>query len=91
MNQREAVELEQLLRAVADRHRLRILDLLAGAAEPVCVCKFTAALGIPQQNVSYHLKQLVDAGVIERERRGRYQYYWLVAGALDHLVTLAAA
>lgn len=87
----EAVELERLLRSVADRHRLRILNMLvrAGGA-PVCVCEFTAAFELPQQNVSYHLKQLVDAGVITRERRGRYSYYALVAGVLDHIAALVA-
>jgi ArsR family transcriptional regulator len=87
----EAIELERLLRSVADRHRLRILNMLvrAGGA-PVCVCEFTAAFELPQQNVSYHLKQLVDAGVITRERRGRYSYYALVEGVLDHIAALVA-
>ena len=59
-----------------------------GAA--VCVCEFTAAFDLPQQNVSYHLKQLVDAGVIVRERRGRYSYYSLVEGSLDHIAALVS-
>jgi ArsR family transcriptional regulator, arsenate/arsenite/antimonite-responsive transcriptional repressor len=71
--ERDAVELERLLRSMADRHRLRILNMLvrAGGA-PIWVCEFTAAFDLPQQSVSYHLKQLVEAGVIGRERRGRY-------------------
>jgi len=87
----EAVELERLLRSIADRHRLRILNMLvrAGGAS-VCVCEFTAAFDLPQQNISYHLKQLVDAGVITRERRGRYSYYALVDGVLDHIARLVA-
>ena len=48
------------------------------------------AFDLPQQNVSYHLKQLIDAGVIARERRGRYSYYALVDGALDHIAALVA-
>jgi ArsR family transcriptional regulator len=86
-----AVELERLLRAVADRHRLRILNMLvrAGGAA-ICVCEFTAAFELPQQNVSYHLKQLVDAGVIVRERRGRYSYYRLVENALNQIAALVA-
>ena len=87
----EAAELERLLRSVADRHRLRILNMLVRAAgAPVCVCEFTAAFDLPQQNVSYHLKQLVEAGVIVRERRGRYSYYQLVDGVLDHIAALVA-
>lgn len=86
----EAVELERLLRSVADRHRLRILNMLVRAGQPICVCEFSAELAVPQQNVSYHLKQLVDAGVTVRQRRGRYSYYALVEGALDHIAALVA-
>lgn len=87
----DAVELERLLRSIADRHRLTILNMLVGArGAQICVCEFTAALDLPQQNVSYHLKQLVDAGVIARERRGRYSYYALAEGTLDHIATLVA-
>ena len=90
LGERESVELERLLRSLADRHRLRILNMLVRAAAPVCVCEFTAELELPQQNVSYHLKQLVDAGVIVRERRGRYSYYRLVEDALNQIAALVA-
>jgi ArsR family transcriptional regulator, arsenate/arsenite/antimonite-responsive transcriptional repressor len=90
LGERDAVELERLLRAIADRQRLKILNMLVRADAPVCVCEFTAALELPQQNISYHLKQLVDAGVIVRERRGRFSYYSLVTGALDHIAALVA-
>ena len=92
MSDPDAAELERLLRSIADRHRLKILNMLIRAdGAPVCVCEFTAAFDLRQQNVSYHLKQLVDAGVIGRERRGRYSYYSLVDGALNHIAGLVAA
>jgi ArsR family transcriptional regulator len=79
-----AVELERVLKALADRHRLRIVNLLLCAGgEPVCVCEVQPLLGLSQGTVSYHLKQLVEAGVIEREGRGTYSYFSLVPGALD--------
>jgi ArsR family transcriptional regulator, arsenate/arsenite/antimonite-responsive transcriptional repressor len=87
---RDAAELERLLRSIADQRRLRILNMLVRAGAPVCVCEFTAALELPQQNVSYHLKQLIDAGVLRRERRGRFSYYALTDGALDRIATLVA-
>jgi ArsR family transcriptional regulator, arsenate/arsenite/antimonite-responsive transcriptional repressor len=91
LGESDAVDLERLLRSIADRHRLRIVNMLVQAGGvPVCVCEFTAAFDLPQQNVSYHLKQLVDAGVIARERRGRYSYYSLVDGALDHIAALVS-
>ena len=87
----DAAELERLLRSIADRHRLKILNMLVRAqGAPICVCEFTGELDVPQQNVSYHLKQLVDAGVVVRERRGRYSYYALANGALNHIAALVA-
>lgn len=84
----EAVRLERLLRAVADRHRIKLISILGNANEPVCVCDLIPALGLAQPTVSYHLKQLVDAGIITRERRGTYSYYQLVPGALERLGAL---
>jgi ArsR family transcriptional regulator len=79
-----AVELEGVLKALADRHRLRIVNLLLRAdGEPVCVCEVQPLLGLSQGTVSHHLKQLVEAGLIEREARGTYSYFKLVPGALD--------
>jgi ArsR family transcriptional regulator, arsenate/arsenite/antimonite-responsive transcriptional repressor len=78
-----AAELEVVLRALADRNRLRIINLLLRAdGEAVCVCEFQPLLGLSQGTVSYHLKQLVDVGLIERESRGTYSYFSLVPGAL---------
>jgi ArsR family transcriptional regulator, arsenate/arsenite/antimonite-responsive transcriptional repressor len=82
----EAGELERLFSVLADRHRIKILNLLASAdEESVCVCELVPALGLKQPTVSYHLKQLAEAGLIERERRGTFAYYRIVAGALDRV------
>jgi ArsR family transcriptional regulator len=55
------------------------------------VCEFTDTLGLKQPTVSYHLKQLADAGLVSRERRGTFAYYRLLPGALDRVATLLAA
>jgi ArsR family transcriptional regulator len=84
LSDRRAVELETVLKALADRHRLRIVNLLLRAGgEPVCVCEVQPLLGLSQGTVSYHLKQLVEAGVVQRKARGTYSYFNLVPGALD--------
>lgn len=84
LDEERAIELEAVLKALADRHRLRIVNLLLRAGgEPVCVCEVQPLLGLSQGTVSHHLKQLVEAGVITRETRGTYSYYSLVPGALD--------
>ena len=82
----ELVRLEGLFQALADRYRLSIVDMLVQAdGQPICVCEFQDALLLKQPTVSYHLRRLVDAGVIEREQRGRYSYYALHAGILDRI------
>ena len=88
----EAAELERLFKALADRHRLQILNcLLQADGESVCVCELQPLLGIKQPTVSHHLKQLVDAGLLEREKRGTYAYYRLKPGTLERIGGLLAA
>ena len=88
----EAEELERLFRALGDRHRVKILNVLmrAGGAA-VCVCEFVPTLGLAQPTVSYHLKQLAEAGLVEREPRGTFAYYRLVPGEIERLASLVAA
>jgi ArsR family transcriptional regulator len=88
----DAAELERLFKALADRHRLQILNcLLQAGGEPVCVCEFQPLLGITQPTVSHHLKQLVEVGLLERERRGTYAYYRLKSGAMERIGLLLDA
>ena len=49
------------------------------------MCELVPALGLKQPTVSYHLKQLSQAGLVERERRGTFAYYRLVPGALERV------
>jgi ArsR family transcriptional regulator len=80
----DAAKLEAVIKALADRHRLRIVNLLLRAeGEPVCVCEVQPLLRLSQGTVSHHLKQLVEAGIVAREARGTYSYFSLVPGALD--------
>jgi ArsR family transcriptional regulator len=89
LDEEAAIELEQLFQALADRNRLRVVNMLAQAeGEAICVCEFQEALALKQPTVSYHLRQLVDAGVIEREQRGRFAFYSLRPGVLDRIAEL---
>jgi ArsR family transcriptional regulator len=91
LSEGEAAELERLFKSLADRNRLRILNcLLRAGGEPVCVCEFQPTLGISQPTVSHHLKQLVAAGLLEREKRGTFAYYRLKPGALERVSGLLA-
>jgi ArsR family transcriptional regulator, arsenate/arsenite/antimonite-responsive transcriptional repressor len=87
----EAAELERLFKALADRSRLRILNILVNAGdEAVCVCELQPLLEVGQPTVSHHLKQLVEAGLLERERQGTYAYFRLKPGVLDRIGALLA-
>jgi ArsR family transcriptional regulator len=87
----EAADLEQVFQAIADRNRVLMLHMLnAAKGDAVCVCDFQAALELKQSTASYHLKQLVDAGLVARERRGTFSYYRLEPAALRRVASLFA-
>lgn len=80
----EAVAKAQLFKALADPNRLRLLSIVKTAdGGEACVCELTEPLGLGQPTVSHHLKILVDAGLLHREKRGIWAYYSLVPGALE--------
>ena len=89
LSEQEVLELERVFKALADRHRVKILNrLLSAGGEAVCVCEFEDMLGLKQSTTSYHLKQLLDAGIVEREKRGSYAYFSIADGALQHVCAL---
>jgi ArsR family transcriptional regulator, arsenate/arsenite/antimonite-responsive transcriptional repressor len=75
----------RLFKALADPHRVRIVNRLATSPDPVCVCEFTRPLGLSQPTVSHHLKKLVQAGLLDREQRGTWAYYSLNRDTLGRL------
>jgi ArsR family transcriptional regulator, arsenate/arsenite/antimonite-responsive transcriptional repressor len=81
----EAKATARLFKALADPHRVKIVNLLATSPDPVCVCEFTGPLNLSQPTVSHHLKKLVAAGLLAREQRGTWAYYSLDRDALDRL------
>jgi ArsR family transcriptional regulator, arsenate/arsenite/antimonite-responsive transcriptional repressor len=81
----QAADTARLFKALADPHRVQIVNLLATSPDPVCVCELTEPLGLSQPTVSHHLKKLVDAGLLEREQRGSWAYYSLDRDTLGRL------
>lgn len=86
----EAAEaLAGALKVLAEPARLRLVSLIA--AQPgaeACICNLTEPLGLSQPTVSYHMKVLQEAGVLDRERRGHWVYFRLRS---ETLRTLASA
>lgn len=86
-----ATELAGRLKAIAEPTRLRLLSLIAAAPDgEMCVCDLTEPVQLSQPTVSHHLKVLVDAGILARDKRGVNVHYALVPGALDSLATVLA-
>jgi ArsR family transcriptional regulator len=85
----EAEATATLFKALGDPARVRIVNLLAAVAEPVCVCELIEPLGLAQATVSHHLKKLTDAGLLEREERGKWAYFSINSAAMARLASLA--
>lgn len=89
LSDEEAADLERLFRVLGDRHRVKILNILLRAAgDAVCVCEFIDHLGLAQPTVSYHLKQLTAAGLLDREKRGTFAYFRVRPEAMERLHSL---
>lgn len=61
-------------KALGDSTRLRIMQILA-ANGSVCACDLEEPLGLSQSTVSHHLRQLTDAGLISRDKRGTWAFF----------------
>ncbi|HEV7886451.1 MAG TPA: metalloregulator ArsR/SmtB family transcription factor [Acidimicrobiales bacterium] len=79
----EADDLAAAFKVLADPVRLRLLSMIASASTgEACVCDLVEPLGRSQPTISHHLSVLVDAGLVEREKRGRWAWYKAVPGRL---------
>jgi ArsR family transcriptional regulator len=85
----EAVATAELFKALGDPARVRIVNLVATSSEPVCACHLYEPLGLSQPTVSHHLKKLTDAGLLEREQRGKWAYFSLRRDAVEKLAAVA--
>jgi ArsR family transcriptional regulator, arsenate/arsenite/antimonite-responsive transcriptional repressor len=82
----EAEALATVLRALADPTRVRLLQYLAESESgTACACHLPDALGITQPTLSHHMRKLHDAGLVERERRGRWVHYSVRPKALGRV------
>ncbi len=71
----ESKLLAQWFGVLADPTRVRLLSLIAAQGEACAACDLVEPLGVSQPTVSHHLKTLFEAGLVEREKRGRWVYY----------------
>ena len=85
----EAAATAGLFKALGDPARVRIVNLVATSDEPVCACELYEPLGLSQPTVSHHLKKLTEAGLLEREQRGKWAYFSLRRDAVEKLAAVA--
>ncbi len=81
LSETEASDLAQVLGALADPVRLRLLSLVASRVE-ICSCDLEGPLGKSQPTISHHTKVLADAGLLIGEKRGRWMWWRMEPGRL---------
>ncbi|GAB2505761.1 ArsR/SmtB family transcription factor [Corynebacterium atrinae] len=80
----DAEVISRLFKAIADPIRLQILGLVRSSPDQeICACELPEPLGITQPTVSHHLKILVEADLLARERRGQWAWFRLVPETLS--------
>ena len=85
----EATATAELFKALGDPARVRLVNLIATNGGAVCQCDLIAPVGLSQPTVSHHMKKLVDAGLVEREQRGKWAYFSLRREAVETLAAVA--
>ena len=89
LSDEEAIATAELFKALGDPTRVRILNLIARSGGEVCACDLNEPVGLAQPTVSHHLKRLVDAGLLEREQRGKWAFFSLNRDAVEKLAAVA--
>ncbi len=89
LDEEQAEATAALFKALADPARVRIVNVLTTTNEPVCICDLVEPLGLSQPTVSHHMKKLLDAGLLEREQRGKWAYFALRREAIETLAAVA--
>ena len=83
----DAERVAAVAKALSEPVRVNIVDVLRRSTEPVCQCELIALFDIKQSLLSHHLRKLVDAGLVEVERRHRWAYYSISPDAAKELST----
>ncbi|ANU11009.1 arsenical resistance operon repressor [Planococcus antarcticus DSM 14505] len=75
----------QKFKALADPKRLELLKFI-GKKKSVCVCELVDEIAMPQSKLSYHLKILLNAGLLTKETKGTWSYYALESAEMGRLL-----
>ncbi|RSN54382.1 ArsR family transcriptional regulator [Amycolatopsis sp. WAC 04182] len=87
--QDEAEQAAKLFKALSDPVRIRLLSMVRySPGGEACFCDLAEEFDMPQPSLSHHLRVLVTAGILERERRGTWSWYSVVPEPLQTLEAL---
>ncbi len=78
----KSYKMETLFGALADRTRLRLINLISD--DEVCVCFFVEVLRTNQPKISRHLAYLRKAGVVATRREGKWMHYRMIEPSDQH-------
>ena len=73
-----------LFKALSDETRLKIIDMLS--CGQLCACEILEPLSISQSTLSYHMKQLVDSGLVIAQKDGAWMRYSINAEKSEELI-----
>ena len=90
ISEREAAEVAVVLKSLADPIRLRLVSVVAASGE-ACAYDLPALVGRTQPTVSHHLSQLVKAGILEREQRGKWAWFAVNHSRVAHVRALLSS
>ena len=79
-------EQAKVFKALCDENRLQILALLRSGEK--CACKIQEPLELGQSGLSYHMKILVESGIVESRQEGKWTHYRISEKGCAHAETL---
>ena len=81
----DAERVATVAKALSEPLRVQVLDVLRRSTDAVCQCELIALFDVKQSLFSHHMRKLVDAGLVDVERRHRWAYYSVRLDALEEL------
>ena len=81
----DAERVARLAKALSEPLRVQIVDVLRRSREPVCQCELIALFEVKQSLLSHHMRKLVEAGLVDVERRHKWAYYSVPADTAQEL------
>jgi ArsR family transcriptional regulator len=89
LDESRATAVAAVFKALADPTRLRLVSIVAASSSgEVCACDFPELVDRSQPTVSHHLTQLTEAGILQREQRGKWAWFRLNPATLNDLCVI---